>query len=92
MYESDILSNLYAYQAYFYLFNDCQQVNQGVLPNFSPEQQDAIYGDYKYGMDTVYKLMIWVIASDGTKDEKADAKSTLLAHFSDQGMTEDKLN
>ena len=92
MYESDILSNLYAYQAYFYLFNDCQQVNQGVLPDFSPEQQDAIYGDYKYGMDTVYKLMIWVIASDGTKDEKADAKSTLLAHFSEQGMTEDKLN
>ena len=45
-----------------------------------------------YGMDTVYKLMTWVIASDGNNDDKAEAKSTLLAHFSAQGMTEDKLD
>ena len=38
MLESDILSTLYAYQAYYYLFSDQEAVNNGVLQNFTDSQ------------------------------------------------------
>ena len=46
-------------------------------------------------MDSVEKLLTWVIASDGRAAEKQAARAILLAHFADEdedGMDEYKLN
>ena len=42
----------------------------GVLGGFSdsPTVQNEIYTDSTYGMDSVRKLLIWVIAADGPND------------------------
>ena len=92
MLESDILSRMYAYQALYYLFNDEDQVRTSVLRDFDSSQQDTIYGHWKYGMNTVDSLLIWVIACDGKTEEKSAAKEFLLEYFEEQGMTQDKLD
>ena len=43
-------------------------------------------------MDTVEKLLTWVIASDGNTEAKAAAKALLRNHFEDQDMDTYKLN
>ena len=65
MKESRLLHTLYAYNAYYYAFNDSSIVDQGVLKNFSPSNRADIYSDKRYGMDSTRKLINWVIAADG---------------------------
>ena len=43
-------------------------------------------------MDTVEKLLTWVIASDGNTEAKATAKTLLINHFKEQEMDMNKLN
>ena len=43
-------------------------------------------------MDSIEKLLIWVIASDALLEKKTAAKKILLEHFADDGMDEYKLD
>ena len=81
MLESDMLSNMYSYQAFEYFFTSEVNVRLGVLREFSPEQADMIYGDSKYGLNSVDTIMIWVIAADGNENDKTDARAFLLEYF-----------
>ena len=54
---------LFVYNAYYYVFNEQTQVNQGVLAGFDAASQPLIYQDPTYGMDSVTKLANWFIAA-----------------------------
>ena len=99
MLESEMLSTLYAYNAYNYFFFDQNMVNETVLPvsdtYFTIDQRVIIYKDPYFGLDSVRKLITWVIAADGARTEgspQLKAYNLLLKHFEPQGMTEDKMD
>ena len=76
MHEAQMLSSLYAYQAYEYCFNDYDLVGEAVLPTsvagntyYTPSERYDIYHDPDYGMDTIRKLITWVTATDGLNEE-----------------------
>lgn len=89
-----MLQTFYAYQAYYYLFNDTSLVKVGVLPNsyFTPTEQDEIYFNSKFGMDSVSKLITWVVATDGPNAPgsiQRKAYDSLLAYYkAKMNMTE----
>ena len=56
MLQSNMLSALYALQASEYFFNDEDLVRQAVLVDFSTNQQNAIYEDSFYGLNSTVKL------------------------------------
>ena len=65
MFEEDILTRFYAYNAFFYFFNDTNLVEVGFFgPDINPSDQTAIYKDDHFGMDSQYKLCFWVVAAD----------------------------
>ena len=43
-------------------------------------------------MNSVHKLILWAIATDGKDEDKLAAQGFILKHFADQGMTEERLN
>ena len=49
----------------------------GVLRNFSDDQADAIYTS-KYGFNSIEKMIPWVIATDGSKEDKEETRTFLL--------------
>ena len=57
------------------MFSDSSLVYEGVLSNssFTEEQQDYIYHDEYYGMNSTRKLVMWVTAADGDEIEKHEA-------------------
>lgn len=65
MQESKMLHTLYAYNAYYYFFNDTNLVNVGALKNLPSSNRTDIYNDRLFGMDNVKKLITWVTATDG---------------------------
>lgn len=73
MLESEMLSTLYAYNAYQYFFYSEQMVNDTVLPvsdtYFDEDQRAIIYKDPYFGLDSVRKLITWVVAADGDRTE-----------------------
>lgn len=73
MLAQDILSTLYAYQAFEYFFNSATNVYEGVLAEFTSSQQLHIYHDTKFGMDSVHKLILWTTATDGQAEDKRAA-------------------
>ena len=60
-----MLSTIYAYNAYKYIFYDSELVMKAVLANFNTSAATEIYEDSKFGMNSVRKLVTWVIAADG---------------------------
>ena len=98
MHESQMLSSLYAYQAFLYCFNDYDLVTEAVMPDsvggttyYTPSERYDIYHDSYYGMDTIRKLITWVTAADGLNEEGSlqnDVQKQLLSHFESSGMTE----
>ena len=93
MKESRMLSTLYAYNAYYYFFNDTAQVYAGALAGFKASDRVDIYYDSKYGMDSVKKLITWVTAADGnfTQNAQMEANADLKNHFKKKNMTDEKL-
>ena len=57
------------------MFSDSSLVYEGVLSSssFTEEQQDYIYHDEYYGMNSTRKLVMWVTAADGDEKEKLEA-------------------
>ena len=56
MLDQDLLTRYYAYNAFFYFFNDDNLVEVGVFgqtnSSIAPSDQTAIYDDNIYGMNT----------------------------------------
>ena len=65
MKQSEMLSLLYAYNAYYYIFDNYSDVKSVVLADFDSDQQLHIYRNSDLGMNTVEKLVVWVTAADG---------------------------
>lgn len=63
MLTSDFLTRFYAYNAFFYVFNDQSMVDAGVLASLSPADRATVYSDPFVGMDSVSKLAFWVAAN-----------------------------
>ena len=64
----------------------------GVLAQFSTSEQALIYKDNQFGMDSVRKLLTWVIAAGGPSEEEQKAAQQLLVdHFKGVGMTNERL-
>lgn len=63
MFKSNMLSRYYAYNCYEYIFKDSALVYQGVLAGLSTVNQQAVYTDELFGLDSTDKLAFWVIAS-----------------------------
>ncbi len=68
-----MVSSLYAWQAYFYCFKESDCIEKAVLPEsvdgvpfFDSDQRKAILKDDHFGMNTIHKLVLWVIAADYT--------------------------
>jgi hypothetical protein len=63
---------------------------------FTADQQEAIYTDKYFGLNSVRKLITWVIAADevdtGREILTNSTYSMLLDYFKDQSMTEAKMN
>lgn len=56
MLTNNMIYRFYAYNAYYYMFDDAALVNTGVLAAFDAAKQTQIYEDPNYGMNTVTKL------------------------------------
>jgi hypothetical protein len=84
MYTSNMLSRYYAYNAYEYLFDTPALVYQGVLAGLSTADQQTVYYDSKFGMDSVEKLTFWVYANEGGDTSKA--WSLLVNYYSGKGI------
>jgi hypothetical protein len=63
MFNSNMLYRYYAYNAYNYIFYDYAMVQAGVLGDLSPEDQEIVYKDGTFGMNTIGKLIFWVAAN-----------------------------
>lgn len=63
MFKSQMLTRYYAYNAYEFIFKDPQLVYTGVLASLSSADQQAVYSDAEFGMDSTDKLTFWVYAS-----------------------------
>ncbi len=88
MLESQMVNTLYAYNAFHYFFYDQDMVNEVVLPirddYFNATSQKAIYKDDRFGMNSVRKLITWIIAADGPNAEHTAqrvAYDLILNHF-----------
>ena len=64
MFTNNMIYRFYAYNAYYYMFNDQDLVNEGVLAGVNSTMQATIYSDPVYGMDSVTKLANWFIAAE----------------------------
>jgi len=64
MFKSNMLARYYAYNAYEFIFKDSALVYQGVLAGLSTENQQAVYTDPLFGLDSTDKIAFWVIASE----------------------------
>lgn len=60
-----MLSNLYAYNAYYYFFIESNDVCKIVLPSFTNSECTDIITDGTYGMNSPRMLITWVVAADG---------------------------
>ncbi len=61
---------------------------------FTPSQREDIYYDEYFGMNSTRKLVLWVTATDGPNYEDSEqrkAQDFIVEHFSDKGMTAEKL-
>ncbi len=88
MLESQMLNTLFAYNAFHYFFYDQDMVNVAVLPiredYFNETSQAAIYTDSRFGMNSVRKLITWIIAADGPNKAHTPqrvAYDLILNHF-----------
>ena len=89
MFTNNMIYRFYAYNAYYYMFNDQTLVNQGVLAAFPAASQTLIYQDPNYGMDSVTKLANWFIASQ--EGPTSSAYLAIMAKFESLGMNEAKM-
>jgi len=64
--NSDYVERLYAYNALSYFFNDYADVQAYVLPTLTPADQNTVYTDPNYGMNSVTGLSKWCKAADVT--------------------------
>ena len=71
MFNSNMLTRYYSYNAFFYMFNDYSSVRQGVLADLSDADATTVYNDPLYGMSTITTLNTWVAANE----EGAGSKS-----------------
>ena len=88
-----MLSTLYAYQAYFYCFQDESLVAEAVMPDsignttyWTNSEREDVYKDDLFGMNSIRKLVIWVTAADGDNVEgtpQVEAQNFLLDYFAD---------
>ena len=78
---SELITRFYAFNAYYYAFNDKTFVTQVILNGIS--NADTIYTDPVYGMDTSQKLFLWFQAAPFiTSSQQAGTYSKLQQHFS----------
>ena len=89
MFTNNMIYRFYAYNAYYYMFNDQTLVNQGVLAAFPAASQTLIYQDPNYGMDSVTKLANWFIASQ--EGPTSPTYLAIMAKFESLGMDEAKI-
>ena len=67
MFDQDLITRYYAYNAFFYFFYDQNLLTPGVFGDnttIGANQQSDIYKDRYFGMDSQFKLCNWVAASD----------------------------
>ena len=85
MFTSNMEYRYYAYNAYNYIFNDYAMVQAGVIPMLSAADQDLVYNDSQYGMNSIQKLMYWVGAWYGGVG--SIPWNLLINHFATVGVT-----
>ena len=84
MFDEDMLTRYYAYNAYFYYFNDTDLVGAGVFgpdSSIAPNQQTAIYDDPRFGMGSPQVLQAWVVAADPDNPAHKEARGMIQLWF-----------
>ena len=79
MFTNDMIYRFYAYNAYYYMFNDQDLVNTAVLAAFDSDKQTLIYHDPNYGMDSVTKLTTWFVA--GQEGKTSETYVAIMTKF-----------
>lgn len=84
MFKSEMLTRYYAYNAYEYIFKEPALVYTGVLASLNPTDQQTVYSDPKFGMDSTDKLIYWVYASE--QGDTSLAWQELITYYSQKGI------
>ena len=64
MADSNYIARLYAYNALDYFFSNEDDVKAFVIPTLTPEDQNLVYTDPNYGMNSLNGLAKWMSTQD----------------------------
>ena len=83
MFDQDLVTRYYAYNAFFFFFQDWQNLEPGVFGNetIAPSDQTKIYEDETYGMNSQFKLCYWVRAADPDNIYRMEDAKFLQIYF-----------
>ena len=80
----EMMNRFFAYNSYYFAFNDQKFVNENVLVNVPGA--DQIYSDSLYGLNSVSGLFQWIqLNSEGMKSSVM--YNEILSYFKDKGVT-----
>ena len=89
MFDQDLLTRYYAYNAYFYFYYDTELLESGVFgmnSSLAPSVQTAIYEDESVGMNSQFKLCYWVRAADPNNMYRESNAKYLQSYFQDKDI------
>jgi len=81
---SNFLTRFYAYNGFYFVFNDLDLTREGVLAGLDPTTQNIVYSDPFYGMDSVSKLTYWFAAN--IEGEGGEMWTKILAYYLSIGV------
>jgi hypothetical protein len=81
---SNFLTRFYAYNGFYFVFNDLALTREGVLAGLDTATQNIVYSDPFYGMDSVSKLTYWFAAN--IEGEGGEMWTKILAYYLSIGV------
>ena len=81
MLDSNYIARLYAYNALEYFFNNEDDVKEFVIPTLTPEDQEKVYTDTNYGMNSLDGLTQWMSTQDETTPSESAKAAEIVKYF-----------